>query len=124
MSKRQRVVILDAGWEIKAVASYVDDVLTEYPEYLHLRDTVVELIIHQRLREFSLMFAAQLPKVNSRAPIPDSLYRYLYSVPTELAGRVDKELYKRERHMRTILGEVQVADIRIKIRESLLEITC
>ena len=70
------------------------------------------------------MFAAHLPQHNSRAPIPDSLYRYLHSVPTELTGRVDKELYKRERHMRTLLGEVQVANIKIKIRESLLEITC
>lgn len=122
MSKRPRLVILDANWEIRAVARYVDEVLSEFPDHLHLRDPIVELIIQSRLNEFSLMFAARLHEYTSR--IPDNLYRYLYSVPTELTSRVDKELYKRERHMREQLGECQVTNIRIKVRESLLEIEC
>ena len=122
MNESRRLVILDALWEIREVGKYVDEVISEFMEYQHMRDSFIELVILARLEEFSLMFAARQTNNNSR--LPYALYRYIHSVPTELISRIDKELYRRERHMRSQLGECNVMNIKIKVRESLLEIEC
>ena len=122
MNNRRRLVLLDALWEIREVGKYVDEVLSEYREHRNLRNQFIELIILSRLDEFSLMFASRNIDTSSR--IPSALYRYLHSVPTELTASIDKELYRRERHMRDTLGECNVNTIRIKVRESLMEIEC
>jgi len=122
MNNRRRLILLDALWEIREVGKYVDEVLSEYREYQNLRNQFIETIILSRLDEFSLMFASRNIDTSSR--IPYALYRYLYSVPTELTASIDKALYRRERHMRDTLGECNVNTIRIKVRESLMEIEC
>lgn len=121
MTIRQRLVILDASWEIRNVGMYVDDVLVEYQEYGHLRNTFIELVILSRLNEISLMFASA---IDTSRTLPSSLWRYLYSVPSELRYRIDREMYKREFLMRSRLGERDVTKITIKVNESLLEIEC
>mgnify|MGYP001354492672 CR=1 FL=1 len=122
MNNRRRLVIVDALWEIKEVGKYVDEILLEYNEHQSLRNKLIEVIIISRLDEFSLMFASRSRKIVT--PIPYNLYRYLYSVPTELTARIDKELYRRERHIRDTLGECNVKDIKVEVNKFLMEIEC
>lgn len=114
-------IVLDASWEVREVGKYIDDVLTEFPDYLNLRDVLITKILLTRIEEVAIIFDNN----SHYTPfIPGDLHRHLHSVPTELVYRVDREMWKRIRHMRSELGERTVSRIKIKVKELLLELEC
>lgn len=117
----RKIVILDATWEIRSVGEFVDEVLVEYQEHIHLRNELIEVIILSRLSEISLMFGTV---IDTSRTLPSNLWRYIYSVPAELRCRIDTEMRKREYLLRSRLGEQHATKITIKVNESLLEIQC
>lgn len=116
-----KVIVLDASWEVRAVSEYVDNVLTEFPDYLNLREVLIGKILLNRIEEVAILYDVQSLYMPF---IPSDLYRHIHSVPNELTYRIDREVWKRIRHMRSVLGERTVSRIKIKVKELLLELEC